>query len=426
MEETIGISVFLTNTPGIGGRLRKDPEDFVVEEISSELEPTEGGKYSVARIRSRNWETNRLVRHFARKLRMSRKKIRFAGTKDKRAVTTQLFQFDCPPEMIDSLSIADVEILKVFETDERLDIGRLFGNKFKIVLHEIKTPIEEAQAVSFETGRDILETGGFPNFFGVQRFGAIRPITHLVGRHIIKGDFEQAVMNYVANPIEGEPEEAYDARRNLQKDGDYSKALQDYPDRLSFEKAVLNHLVKEPEDFIGALEQLPENLLLMFVHAHQSFMFNKILSLRMDEGLPLNEPITGDCVLPLDRYGLPDHDNWITVKERNVEKIGQQVKRKKAFVSSVLFGRKSVFCQGEMGEIERKVIEDEGLTNDDFFVSEMRRLSSNGTRRELLAPLDEIEIENVDNSLSFTFQLNKGCYATSLLREFMKTDAMSY
>lgn len=426
MEETIGISVFLTDTPGIGGRLRKEPEDFIVEEISNELERVEGGKFTVARIRSRNWETNRLVRQLARRLRISRRKIRFAGTKDKRAITSQLFQFDCSPEMVNSLSMADVDILDVFQTNERLDIGNLFGNEFTVGVKDILMPINDAYNESFETGSEILETGGFPNFFGVQRFGVIRPVTHLVGKHITKGDFEQAVMTYVGNPIAGEHEEAFEARKTLQEDRDYAKALVNFPEKLSFEKAVLNFLVKNPDDFVGALGQLPGNLLMMFVHAYQSYLFNRMLSLRMEKGIPLDLPIEGDLVLPLNKYGLPDHKNWIPVKERNLEKVTDQVKRKRAFVSAVLFGTESELAKGEMGEIESKVIDNEGVKNKDFFVGQMARLSSKGMRREVLAPMDVMEIHKTEDSVLFNFQLNKGCYATSLLREFMKTDPVNY
>ncbi len=426
MEETIGISVFLTKTHGIGGRLRSKPEDFVVEEIPGDIEPGDNGKYTMAKIRSRNWETNRLVRKLARTLGISRKRIRFAGTKDKRAITTQYFQFEHPMENIRTIDLRDVEILDLFLTNKRLEIGNLYGNRFNIMVRDLEMPIEDAYSSSFETASEILETGGFSNFFGIQRFGAVRPITHLVGRHIVKGDLEQAVMTYVANPIEGEPEEAFEQRRALQADHDFGKALQNFPENLSFEKAVLNHLVKDEADYVGALNQLPGNLLLMFVHAYQSFLFNRILSRRIEKGLPLNEPVLGDYILPLDRFGLPDHRNRIEVKERNLEKAIVQVRRRKGFVSSILFGTESEFSAGEMGEIERNVIEDEVLDKEEFFIPQMRRLSSKGMRREILAPLDDIEIEKREDSLAFTFQLNKGCYATSLLREFMKTDPMNY
>lgn len=426
MEEAVGISVFLTKTQGIGGKLRKEPEDFVVEEISADIEPEDGGVYTVARVRARNWETNRLVRKFARILGISRRKVHFAGTKDKRAVTTQLFLFEQPEEYVKAINLKDVEILDVFSTNKKLEIGDLYGNKFGVVVKDIEMPIEEAHSISFDTATNVLETGGFPNFFGIQRFGAVRPVTHSVGRHIIKGDLEQAAMTYVANPVEGEPEEAFEARKALQEDHDFSNALNTYPDRLSFEKAILNHLVKDERDFAGALDTLPDNLLLMFVHAYQSYLFNQILSKRMEKDLPLNRPTLGDCILPLDRFGLPDHKNMIRVKERNLEKVTKQVMKRKAFVSAVLFGNESDFAEGEMGEIEREVVEEEGLEREDFHVKTLRRLSSKGMRREILAPLDDIEIEMGENFLTFNFQLNKGCYATSLLREFMKTDVRDY
>ena len=63
----------------------------------------------------------------------------------------------------------------------------------------------------------IMKNGGFPNFYGIQRFGIIRPITHIVGKYIVKDDFEKAVMTYIANPIKGEDEETYKLREESTK-----------------------------------------------------------------------------------------------------------------------------------------------------------------------------------------------------------------
>jgi len=56
-EKEIGMEVFFTRTPGVGGRIKVYPEDFVVEEISR-LPPPGDGKYVIARVESRGWETN--------------------------------------------------------------------------------------------------------------------------------------------------------------------------------------------------------------------------------------------------------------------------------------------------------------------------------------------------------------------------------
>src|SRR5438093_8446102 len=110
MERDVGIVGYLTSTPGVGGTLKDAPEDFVVEEISSPPPPSAEGRFTVATIRVRNWETNRLVRELARALHVSRRRIGFAGTKDKHAVTTRLFSFEGIP--IDAVRELQSECLR--------------------------------------------------------------------------------------------------------------------------------------------------------------------------------------------------------------------------------------------------------------------------------------------------------------------------
>jgi len=81
-----------------------------------------------------------------------------------------------------------------------------------------------------------------------------------------------------------------------------------------------------------------------------------------------------------------------------------------------------VLCEGEMGEIERAVISSEGLENKDFVVPYLHQCSSKGNRREVLGRIIDLDHEVVGEDVRFSFSLNKGCYATSLLREFMKKD----
>src|SRR5437016_12372719 len=97
MERDVGIVGYLTSTPGGRGTLKDKPEDFVVEEISSPPPPSAEGRFTVATIRVRNWETNRLVRELARALHVSRRRIGLAGMKDKHGVTTRLFFFQRDP-----------------------------------------------------------------------------------------------------------------------------------------------------------------------------------------------------------------------------------------------------------------------------------------------------------------------------------------
>ncbi len=419
-EAIVGILGYATTTPGIGGRLKAEAEDFVVEELSSEPPKVVGGDRTVARIRTRNWETNRVVREMSRRLAVSRKRIRFAGTKDKRAITTQLFQFDVPEDRVRSLRLADVEVLETWTTDRELEIGDLRGNRFRIVVRDLAVGEKGASPAIAATATQLELLGGFPNFFGLQRFGSVRPITHVVGRHIVRGEFKEAVDAYVANPIRGEGEDAYDARQELAASGDYAAALKAMPDVMGFEKAMLNYLVRRPGDYVGALGELPFNLVMMFVHGYQSYLFNRVMSERMRRGLPIHEPLVGDLVLPVGKEGLPDPERPLPCEVTNEEKMRRQVRDGKAFVSGILFGSEVAFAGGPGGDIEREVVAAEGLKPEDFVIPRIPRLSSKGMRRALVASVGALRWSVTGDAATFEFDLTKGAYATSVLREFMK------
>src|SRR5437016_8825292 len=152
MERDVGIEGYLTSTPGLGGTIKASADDFVVDEISSPPTPAIDGWYTIVALRVRNWETNRLVRELARALHISRRRIGFAGTKDKRALTTQLFSFEnVPPEAIKALRMKDLEVLDVSRSDRPREIGDLVGNRFQIVVRDLAVAVDRANSLSDET-----------------------------------------------------------------------------------------------------------------------------------------------------------------------------------------------------------------------------------------------------------------------------------
>ena len=423
MERDVGIVGYLTSTPGVGGTIKSAPEDFVVEEISSPPAVSPEGRYAIAQVRVRNWETNRLVRAMARALHISRKRIGYAGTKDKHAVTTRLFSFEgVLPEAVRGLQLKDVDILDAFRSDRPLELGDLAGNRFRIVVRDLPVEPEIAAKTVEETARALRIAGGFPSFFGIQRFGSIRPITHVVGRHLVRGEFREAVEAYVANPLEGEDPESYEVRSALRDTGDIQTALRSYPKSYGFEKAILNHLAVEPTDYVGALRSLPFNLLMMFVHGYQSFLFNRTLSERMRRRMPIHEPVAGDLVLPADASGLPDRSRTIDVTCDNLERAAKRCREGKAWVSAILFGSEPEFAGGEPGQIEKMIVASEGLRPEDFIIPEIPRISSKGTRREILAPFRGLDVQVGEAAFSLSFELTRGSYATCLVREFTKSE----
>jgi tRNA pseudouridine13 synthase len=328
------------------------------------------------------------------------------------------------PDLLSRVNINDVSFENIYQSNVPVRMGNLLGNNFDITIRNIDASVTATQVKKLVS--PLESWAGFPNYYGVQRFGVVRPITHLVGKYIVQGDIEKAVMTYIAHPVIGENETTFALREDLEKTRDYSKAFHSYPDSLHFEKAILNNLIQNPTDFADALQGLPKNLLLMFVNAYESILFNKILSERIRRKIPIQKAIVGDLIAPVKTQGVTEE--YIPVTDNNLEKVNNQISKKKATVTGLLLGYETVFAAGEMGEIEHKIIQEEKIDPRDFIIPEIPFLSSSGTRRSLLGFITSLEwkLHNDDlydekQALTLQFELQKGCYATSLLREIMKS-----
>jgi tRNA pseudouridine13 synthase len=419
-EQSLGLASYLTSTPGIGGRLRAEPEDFVVIELGAGPPRFDEGAYTAARVRLRNWETNRFVGQAARALGIHREHIAFAGMKDKRAVTEQWLTFKCPPEALAELGqLADVEVVESYRARKAHFPGAHTGNRFVLRARDST----QDRAVVEATAAAIRSEGGVPNFFGPQRFGGhFRPVTHLVGRAIVEGDLEEAVRLYVGNPMDMEQEQAQQARRIYDETRDPAAALAVYPEKLDPERDILRRLVKRPEDWRYALQALPTNLLQLFVHAHQSWLFNHILSARVDAGLGLATAHPGDLVMGVDEDGTRTHK----VTTHNQQRVQRELDLGRATLTAPLVGLTGALASGEPGALEQEVLDVHGVHPADFRVRELPEVASEGRRHGILQPVRDLAVEWRDGDPVFSFALGKGSYATVVLREFMKAPIADY
>ena len=425
-EAEVGMDGFATSAQGVGGRLRARPEDFVVVEESLPPPEVPGGRVTAVTFRLRNWETNRFVRQMSRRLGISHRKVRFAGVKDKRAVTSQLMTVEAPMESVRALRMPDVEMLDALSTDHHIGLGDLVANAFEITVTGIWSGPEEAGHRVGQVVEEAREVGGFPNYYGHQRFGTARPVSHMVGRALVDGDVEGAVWTYLTHEGAREDEEARAARKGLRKTGDVRQALRDLPKNLGNERNMLEHLLHEPGDWEGAFRRLPFNLQLMMVHAFQGLVFNRVLSERMRRDLPISAPLEGDVLVPLDDRGNPVADRTVEVTPRNLAKAERQVERGRALVTGLVPGTDAPPTAGEMGEVEASVMEDMGLSPGDFQIVDLTDLSSPGIRRPLAITGAWPEWTADEGALTLSFRLPKGCYATCVLREVMKAPIASY
>jgi tRNA pseudouridine13 synthase len=377
----------------------------------------------VLQVRARNWETNRLVGRMARSLQLSRSRVGFAGTKDKRAVTTQGFSFKLDGEPRTQVRLPDVEVLRSYRAVRALTLGDLDSNAFEIAI----TGVEDgsaAAAAAFHVAEELKARGGVPNFFGTQRFGSLRPVTHRVGAAIVERDYAGALATYLGTPSPFETEDVAKFRQAAREGMPPAELLRWMPQRLDFERKLVEAMVQAPSDPLHALLALPRNLVLMFIHAHQSELFNRVVSERLARGVPLDQPTVGDLVVPLQASGSALENEPVEVTEANLAKIARQVSLGRIAVTGVVPGADVPMATGASGEVERKVLEDAGRTAHDFVLDDLPRFTTTGVRRPLVMRVQGLRVDAADvrgkPAVRLAFELPRGCYATVLLREVLK------
>jgi tRNA pseudouridine13 synthase len=411
-DKILGMEFYSTDSLGCNGRLRFIPEDFQVDEVYQDYN-YEGGRYLVLEVEKKDWDTHHLIRELSRQLRISQRRFGWAGTKDKRAVTKQRISImNLDESELQKIKLQDIKIRVLGRTNRSVGLGDLLGNRFRIRIRELCCQNAEQHLTGIT--EEIRMLKGVPNYFGIQRFGDIRPVTHKVGQALVHGNIENAAFIYLAMSFPDEPDAIRIARQNLWDGRDIREALKSYPSYLRYELAMLNYLMEKPGDYAGSFNVLSPNLQRMFVHAYQSYIFNRILSKRMSQGLPLDRSMVGDVVC------FVKGDKLQQVTSDNLEAINRLVDRKRACVTLPLFGFESHLASGIEGQIERAVLEEEGVVQEDFKISANPGLGSKGARRPaLLWVTPSVKVEGGYADLEF--MLPPGSYATVVLREYMKT-----
>ena len=205
-------------------QIKKIPEDFFVEEVSKLNLKKERADYSIFKLTKTNWDMFKLIEVISKILKIKSKLIGYGGNKDKNAVTVQYISFyKIQKERIENMKINNIKLEFVGYSDERINLGYHDGNNFIIVVRDLNNKVEIPKNLQFE------------NYFGNQRFGN-KFNTHLVGKAIIKKDFEKA--------------------------------------------CKILRIKVENNDFIGGLRKQPRRLLRFYISSYQAFIWNRMLSIR--------------------------------------------------------------------------------------------------------------------------------------------------
>lgn len=394
---------YLTESfPGIGGSIKNCPEDFLVEELP--LYPACGeGEHLYLEVEKRGLTTFEVLKRLAGALRIDERAMGHAGLKDARATTRQFISVTgCSEEQALGLQLEDIRILSARRHRNKLRLGHLAGNRFTIL-------IREAGEDALERARDILhvlQMTGVPNFFGEQRYGSLGN-SHLIGRALVQRNFAQAATHIIGDPDKiAHP--GWRRAATLYAENRLAEAEEALPRQMRNERNLLRDLGKgrDPEQ---AVRRLPGKLLRLYLSAYQSYLFDRVVEMRLDS---LETLWSGDLAYK--------HDNGACFLVTDPAAEQPRADRLEISPSAPLMGYKVKLAEAQAGILEQALLTKEGICLEDFRLGS--GLSMPGERRPLRIPLSGIDAKAQENHLSLSFSLPKGGFATTVLREIMKTE----
>ena len=401
---------FLTpGIAGIGGVFKKFPEDFRVEEIPR-YEPRDEGTHVFAFVEKRNMTTTDMIGEIAHAIGARRGDAGYAGRKDARAVTRQWISFEhVDPAAVAGFESDKIKVLEVRRHDNKLKIGHLRGNRFVLRIRKMDVPIGEAlwraQAVM-----DVLVRSGVPNYFGPQRFG-YRQDSHLLGEAAVRHDARRFFDILLGMP-QLDTEEVFIRARTLYEQGDYQGAYDTWLPAFRDHRYALKDLISQGGDFERAFALFDRQVLRLLVAAWQSNVFNRVLAERMPD---IDKLLTGDMAYK--------HDNGACFKVEDAALEQGRCDRFEISPTGPLIGLKMAEVTDEAADYEQPLIDALQLTEEEL--RWLKHFGGRGGRRPLRFQPQNVQIsagsDGQGDFLQLQFELASGCYATTLLRELMKT-----
>lgn len=386
IDSEVGLSVYSTKFSGSKGKIKQSNEDFQVSEVISEKALgtiSEDNGLSVYLLTKNGIDTTHALHDIEKRYGLS---LRALGLKDSNAVTEQFVQTKTVSRSLEKIEGKKYSLKRIGFSKKPIAKQDMLGNKFRIKISD-STNISQ-----FDEYDKIL------NFFGYQRFGSKRPITHLVGKAIIQKNYQKAIHFLLGYSSKYDSDENNHYRKLISERKSDSEVIDELPKSMDIEITILKSLVKSDDQKI-AIRKIPLQMRRFYVQAYQSYIYNKTLSMAF--------AYEEDLFLPQENDVCYDRTNKLG-KFQN--ELGQRL-------TVPLVGH-SYFKKTRFDYYIQKILEEEEILPSDFLIKDFQEISAEGGFRNSSIQCDDFQASND----TVEFQLSRGSYATIVIREILKPE----
>lgn len=292
-------------------KFEKFTKDIVVDTRSQW--PADKGEYVYFIVYKEKMDTLEAVFKISSAIGIGSSQFHHAGNKDRRSITSQWFsvkKLDPWKLIVKTNKLPNIRIGNITFKDVPLRLGQLKGNKFRIALRNV-TATDEI----INEGLNYLKENHFINYYGLQRFGNDKEVpTYQVGLSLLQGKWKEAIDLILKPKLSDDPysnqSDIVKAKKIYSETGiakDAYEALNRNRGK-SVEGKLLEGLKKNNQnDYVTALERVPRSMRLLYLHAFQSLIWNRMVSKRLQ--LFGRKPVVGDLVLINDIEGIPEQED---------------------------------------------------------------------------------------------------------------------
>ena len=398
-----GMECYCTNFAGINGTIKENNEEFQVSEIIdytflkppyfSSVQNNEH-KFPLYLLEKHNIDSNHAVIEIKKQ---SGLKLKIMGIKDAKAETSQYASCEQTKNLPKYIITNKTKLTLLGFLRTPLSKSVLIGNSFKI---KIKTSDNNIHPF-------LLELNKIANFYGLQRFGSERMVTHLVGKALLERNYNKAIEYLLSYTSKYDSKFSKEIRERSRDPKNYHKLIQILPKGMDLERLILHTLVKG-KDSVAVIRSIPINIRRLFVQAYQSYIFNKCLSNALLSNEDIQKCKDGDLCFEIEKplvFG-------------RIRKFREGVDSNNDVAPAIrLVGYNYQPGKNRFDHLTKRILADENISPTAFYLKDLQELSLQMGFRQTSLFCSEFSYFGM---LELLFKLPKGSYATTLLRELIK------